>query len=61
MITEHLAGARPGRQHGGRGKPAPGPADLLRLSDGVRDRRRKEAQQRTLSELCRKFEQSGLF
>ena len=42
-----------------RGGP-PGPAELLRMPDGVPDRERKELQQRTLKAVCAKFAASGL-
>ena len=44
-------------------KKPPGPATMLKLSDGTlseRDRKKKEAQQRTLREIVGQFERSGL-
>ena len=38
----------------------PGPMEMLRASEGVPDRARKERQQATLHEIIQKFENSGL-
>lgn len=38
-----------------------GPQEYLRVNDGVQDRKRKEAIQRTLQGICQRFEDSRLF
>jgi hypothetical protein len=57
MVAEYETSDKP--EH----KKPPGPATLLKLSDGTlseRERKKKEAQQRTLQEICGKFARSGL-
>ena len=54
MIDAHASAKKSSR-----GGP-PGPAELLRMPDGVPDRERKELQQRTLKAVCAKFAASGL-
>ena len=61
-LTEMILAHEERKQTGGKkkGKKAPGPEDLLELTDGVKNLAKKKRQQSILKEICAKFEAADI-